>query len=558
METHILRQEQNHMATTFDFRIACGSADLDRADRLLARAHAEVARLEEELTEFPIASQPESPVLKLNRAAPLEKIAFTEDGFALLMRSLQLSKMTGSAFNPLAKSTASATLEKDLAWNAETHEVWKLSPGVHLGFGAIGKGYALDQVRLMLAQEGFEDFLLSGGGSSVFISGFQAPGHPWSWGWSWRKNEAGENLGVKMTHETGQAVAIGVSGTHEKGQHIIGLGGGATHKPLKSALIAHTSATEADALSTGLFVLGWEQGIQAYSQSLSSVGMATIDEAEIPHWNGVFQGLWKNLAQSFMALAGIAVTGLWFASLFVHSCLADTPAAAGGDLDLSSLDAGSNTFTPYLLERSNYWILLPLFALFVVLVHLKKNKPRARRNEMNKPTQKINPTIKKIGAPLTTLFLASTCWLVMEQAKAAEIEPMGKAIMAVLGTPKAQKKVVGDTTLFYAKDASGHVTTAAFIQSGVYEPNCGHKWVVGIDGKTGTVTQVRPIEMACPHAFPTKAASFLDQYKGKGPADAAKLDSEIATVAKATGSCKLTTEAVKKSITTYQQVKGTL
>jgi thiamine biosynthesis lipoprotein len=558
METQILRQEQNHMATTFDFRLSCGSADLDRADRLLERAHAEVTRLEEELTEFPIPSKAASPVLQLNSAATFEKITFTEDAFALLERALQLSKVTATAFNPLAKSATPATLANDLGWNSETREVWKLSPGIHLGFGAIGKGYALDQVRLMLAQEGFQNFLLSGGGSSVFISGFQAPGVPWSWGWSWRKNEAGENLGVKMTHETGQAIAIGVSGTHEKGEHIIGLPGGAQSASLKSALIAHSSATEADALSTGLFVLGWEQGVQAYSQSLSSVGMAVIDGDEIPHWNGIFQGLWKNLAQSFLSLSAIAVTGFWFASLFAHSCIADD-VAAGGDLDLSSLDAGSNTFTPYLLERSNYWVLLPLFALFIVLVHLKKNKPRARRTDMNKPsTNNINQKIKKIGTPLTTLFLASTCWLVMEQAKAAEIEPMGKAIMAVLGTPKAQKKVAGNTTIFYSKDASGHVATAAFIQSGVYEPNCGHKWVVGIDGRTGTVTQVRPIEMACPHAFPTKAASFLDQYKGKGPADVAKLDSEVATVAKATGSCKLTTEAVKKSITTYQQVKGTL
>jgi FAD:protein FMN transferase len=545
METQILRQEQNHMATTFDFRISCSSADLDRADRLLARAHERVTRLEKEITEF----MEVSPVYQLNHLAPLVPITFSEEAFALLMRAVQLSKMTDSAFNPLAKSKAPAKLSVDLGWDAETREVWRLSSTVRLGFGAIGKGFALDQVRTMLAQEGFENFLLSAGGSSVFIAGFQAPGVPWTWGWSWKKDEDGENLGLKMIHSTGQPIAIGVSGTHEKGEHILGRSSNGTAS-LKSALIAHRSATDADALSTGLFVLGWDSGVEALSRSLSSIGMAAIDDAEVPHWNGIFQGLWKNLAQSFLTFAALAF-------LFAHSTLAEdagaaAAAAGAGDLDLSALDAGSNTFTPYLLERSYYWVLLPLFALFVVLVHLKKNTKRSRRNAMNTPSE-----VRKIS-PLTTIFLASTVWLTMEQAKAVEIEPMGKAIMAVLGTPKAQKKVDGTTTIFFAKDASGHVTKAAFIQSGVYEPNCGHKWVVGIDGKTGKVTQVRPIEMACPHAFPTKAASFLDQYVGKGPADVAKLSSQVATIAKATGSCNLTTEAVKKSITTYQQVKSTL
>ena len=555
METQILRQEQNHMATTFDFRISCSSADLDRADRLLTRAHERVTRLEKEITEF----MEVSPVYQLNHLAPLVPITFSEDAFALLMRAVQLSKMTDSAFNPLAKSETPAKLSVDLGWDAETREVWRLSSTVRLGFGAIGKGFALDQVRTMLAQEGFENFLLSAGGSSVFIAGFQAPGVPWTWGWSWKKDEDGESLGLKMIHSTGQPIAIGVSGTHEKGEHILGRVD--SKASLKSALIAHRSATDADALSTGLFVLGWDSGVEALSKSLSSIGMAAIDDAEVPHWNGIFQGLWKNLAQSFLSVSAIALTTFWLASsLFLaHSSIADDAGAAGaaaaagsGDLDLSALDAGSNTFTPYLLERSYYWVLLPLFALFVVLVHLKKNTKRSRRNAMSTPSN-----VRKIS-PLTTIFLASTVWLTMEQAKAVEIEPMGKAIMAVLGTPKAQKKVDGTTTIFYAKDANGHVTTAAFIQSGIYEPNCGHKWVVGIDGKTGRVTQVRPIEMACPHAFPTKAASFLDQYKGKGPADVAKLSSQVATIAKATGSCNLTTDAVKKSITTYQQVKSTL
>jgi hypothetical protein len=160
------------------------------------------------------------------------------------------------------------------------------------------------------------------------------------------------------------------------------------------------------------------------------------------------------------------------------------------------------------------------------------------------------------------LLAIALIWLSMESALAVEVEPLGKAVMAVLGTSKAMKRTVpssaGETTVFVTKDASGKVSRAAFIQKGIYQPNCTHTWVVGIDGKSGKVTQVRVVEMSCPHAFPTKSASFLDQFKGKGPADAAKLDAEVSTVAKATGSSKLTTDAVKRSITSYKNSRAKL
>lgn len=39
-------------------------------------------------------------------------------------------------------------------------------------------------------------------------------------------------------------------------------------------------------------------------------------------------------------------------------------------VDLSAL--GTSDFTPYIFERDSRWIFLPLFALFLVIIHLKK------------------------------------------------------------------------------------------------------------------------------------------------------------------------------------------
>ena len=157
-------------------------------------------------------------------------------------------------------------------------------------------------------------------------------------------------------------------------------------------------------------------------------------------------------------------------------------------------------------------------------------------------------------------IILSTAMVLMhlEQAIAVEIEPQGKALAAVLGCTKVSAKTVGDTKFFYTKGANGKPERVAVIEKGIYQPSCTHTWAVGLDGKTGAVTEVRVVEMSCPHAFPAKAASYLEQYKGKGPADVAKLDSQIQTIAKATGSCRLTTEAVSRAITGYSKAKGQL
>lgn len=148
------------------------------------------------------------------------------------------------------------------------------------------------------------------------------------------------------------------------------------------------------------------------------------------------------------------------------------------------------------------------------------------------------------------------------QAQAVEFEALGKSVATTLGTTKAFKKSTRiqkeKVDIFYSKGPSGSAERFAVIQKGIYEPNCTHTWVIGVDGKSGKVSQVRVVEMSCPHAFPTRAASFLDQYKGKGPADVAKLDSDIRSVAKATGSAELTTKAVKTAIQAVGKLKKEL
>ncbi|MBY0470566.1 hypothetical protein K2X30_05305 [bacterium] len=154
--------------------------------------------------------------------------------------------------------------------------------------------------------------------------------------------------------------------------------------------------------------------------------------------------------------------------------------------------------------------------------------------------------------------------LCIERVQASEFEPVNLALKNALGTTKAFPKTVPSPNgkeqikMFYSKDDAGKAKTFAFVQKEIYPPNCTHTWVVAADAKTAKISKIRVVEMSCPHAFPTKEANYLSQYMGKGPADVATLDKKIDTIAKATGSCNLTTTAVKRTIQMAAKLKGTL
>jgi thiamine biosynthesis lipoprotein len=359
------------MATHFAFKVSCAAAHSSLADEALSAAHEKVAQLERELSEFIEAS----PVYQLNHAKPGQKIRFNPSALTLLKESERIRSLSDSAFNCCAKSQG--TSAQLLGYDFTRGEVWKIERGAWLSFGAIGKGYALDQAADLIERAGFHDYVLSAGGSSLIFSGFAVPQDPqapqalpipWSWGWSWKKNENGENVGIPLSHLSGNRVALGISGTHEKGNHIVynqGHRGNSGRAAFRSALVSHHRATDADALSTALFVAGWEKSLPFLKQA-DARATAVIDADEVPRWNSGFQALFGALTT--IALC-VGLEGLFHAQ----------NAWADESVDLGEL--GSNAFTPYLTERHAIWMLLPIFALVLVISHLLVNNLSGKNNK---------------------------------------------------------------------------------------------------------------------------------------------------------------------------------
>ncbi len=348
-----VRQARHHMATTFTFTIACPDDRASAARQVLEEAHAEVARLERELSEF----LKDSPVARWNASLAGEAVEFTADGLGLWRLSVRMSKETSGAFHPLAKSQPPGNCDEV---QQVGNQLVKSRAGLWMGFGAIGKGFALDKVRALVEQAGFTDYLLSAGGSSQILSGFSSPGDPWCWGWSWKKDEVGDALGIPLLHASGVPIALGVSGFHEKGRHILDPKTGlAIPVWAHSACIAAPSAAEADALSTALMV---SEGKSVHGETAKAV----IDGEGVPHWNEGFQKLWGALA-SFLFL--------WLLAWPTLAAAADELEITEEAVDLTSL--GVQSFMPYSLDRQSLWILLPLVSLFFVMLHLMKG-PRKK------------------------------------------------------------------------------------------------------------------------------------------------------------------------------------
>lgn len=359
------------MATTFWLTISCEAHQAAHANHVLREVHELFALCEREWSEF----LPESPVYKLNHAAPLERVALTASAFKLLELCERIARDTAHAFDVTAKSARendARAYERHIEWDAGQGLAWRTHRGAHLGFGAIGKGFALDLARERVEAAGFRDFVLNAGGSSLIFSGFSAPGEPWTMGWSWGNDPEGAPLGAEFEHVSGGVIAVGVSGLQEKGAHILTPPRSQTsHSRPLSALVSLPAAADADALSTALFVQGWDCWVEALSNAKTvscPAAAAVIEQDGIPRWNGVFQKVWGGIRTMSGALALICAPIAAFAQ-------GNTSA-----VDLSQMD-GADAFTPYLYERNGWWILLPLALIFFVLLHSRRLQRRKHKNE---------------------------------------------------------------------------------------------------------------------------------------------------------------------------------
>jgi FAD:protein FMN transferase len=259
------------------FEIVLADEDIS-PERLRAagdEALAEVARVEQLLSAY----RPDSLLYTLNERAADAPVLVSPPLFAFLQHAQKLSAQTDGAFDltvgpllrvwglgggadggriPEAAEIAEAKervgMTNRVLLDAETRHIRFERPGVRLDPGAIGKGYALERAADILMEAGIRRALLHGGTSTVRALGgdwrvaIQHPTQPDSHAATVILHD--NALSVSAVHGKSFRAAVRVFG------HVIDPRTGSPVEKTLLAAVVSPSATETDALSTALLVLG--------------------------------------------------------------------------------------------------------------------------------------------------------------------------------------------------------------------------------------------------------------------------------------------------------------
>lgn len=260
------------------FRIDVIVSDEAEGRRAIEAAFFEVERAEELLSNWSETSQ----ISALNRAAGIQPVVVSHELIAVLDRALDISRLTAGAFDisfascgglwsikdrriPSEEELASCLAHVDyrkVALDYQQSAVFVADRNTRVGIAGLAKGYRVDRAARILEDRGIADYVVDGGGDMRVSSTSETR--------SWEIKVAHprwpeEPLG---TVDLGSG-AIATSGDYEwffeadgvRYHHILDPATGRPARKSISATVIAESAVDADALATGLFVMGPSDGL---------------------------------------------------------------------------------------------------------------------------------------------------------------------------------------------------------------------------------------------------------------------------------------------------------
>jgi len=253
-------------------------ADNDIYDAIFARIH----EIERRMSAF----LPDSDLSRINAAAGVAPVQVYDDVFGVIQRAVEIAELSDGAFdptvgpltflwgitgdNPRVPSQAEIDAVLPLVnWryielDPQQRTVFLRHPGMALDLGAIAKGFAADEAAEIVRAAQLERALIDLGGN-VITHGVNLAGIPWRVGLQNPIGDRGDFIGII----SGWDMTVVTSGVNERyflyeGEHHHHLFSPFNGRPAQTGLLSATIVTEvsmdADALSTAIFVLGYERG----------------------------------------------------------------------------------------------------------------------------------------------------------------------------------------------------------------------------------------------------------------------------------------------------------
>ncbi len=284
-----------NLMNTF-FNVTVYSDDKDLAERAIKSAYARM----EEIAAVASIFDPNAEAYKLNENGFIDNPS--PDLVALIRLSLEYNKLTDGAFDitvqplldlwgnqdlklwtkPVAEQQAMVNEKMPLIGSDKIevtqNRISLTVPGMKITLGGITKGYAADEALKVIESMGIKHALVAAGGN-IGALGTKTNGEPWKISLV-NPDKTDDSLAIFQFSD----MSISTSGNYEryfspdkKVNHIMDPRTGFSVADVISVSIICESGTQADALSTSVFVLGPEKGMKLV-ESLNNVETFIVDK----------------------------------------------------------------------------------------------------------------------------------------------------------------------------------------------------------------------------------------------------------------------------------------
>jgi FAD:protein FMN transferase len=296
------RSSTKLMGCGFEFTIV-DSANSDRGWKLIKESIDEVRRIEYLISEWIDTTE----VSRLNANAGKQPVKVSPELYELIRRSIKISELTQGAFdisfggvgklwkfdrtNPVMPDSAAVkqalgSVGYRYIILMDSSKVFLSKPGMKIGFGAIGQGYAAEKVKKMLIDKGISSGVVNASGD-LTAWGIRPDGSPWKIGIGDPASPVKVLLWLPVKDG-----AVSTSGNYEnyfeingvRYAHIIDPRTGYPAKGVQSVTVIGPNDELADALATAVFVMGVDTGID-FIQQLPGYYCIIIDDKNKIHYS---------------------------------------------------------------------------------------------------------------------------------------------------------------------------------------------------------------------------------------------------------------------------------
>jgi FAD:protein FMN transferase len=279
------------------FEMTVVAKDTVQGNEFIDLAIAEVKRIEYLISDW----IPTTQISQVNQNAGIKAVKVDKEVYKLVERAIKVSQITSGAFDisyasmdkiwkfdgsmkvmpteEAIKKSVSKIGYKNIILDPKEQTIFLKNVGMKLGLGGIGQGYIADKVKELLFSKGCTSGIVNVSGD-INAWGKQPDGKPWTVGIvnPLNKNKIFATFPLENN-------AVETSGSYEKYvvfngirySHIIDPRTGYPAQGVVSVSVFAKQTEIADALATGIFVLGVDVGLDLVNQ-LKGIECIIVDD----------------------------------------------------------------------------------------------------------------------------------------------------------------------------------------------------------------------------------------------------------------------------------------